>query len=111
MIFYLSKLWKPWLCNSIDLEMVSCGQKEAHHLFINPPEGLHTIPCGQAKRILWVKCHYRKPQREKTKLFGHVGIWAGEQQFVHGRAATCHSAQCHRATQQPSKISSRIERL
>ena len=76
--------------------MISRGQKEAHHLFINPPEGLHTIPCGQAERILWVKCHYRKPQREKTKLFGHVGIWAGEQQFVHGRAATCYSA--HSAT-------------
>lgn len=51
----LSKLNKALLCNIVDLEMVSCGQKEAHHLFINPPEGLQIIPCGQAESILWVR--------------------------------------------------------
>lgn len=64
----LSKLHKALLCNIIDLEMVSCGQKEAHHLFINLPQGLQTIPCGQAESILWVRCYYKKtPKGRPTK--------------------------------------------
>jgi hypothetical protein len=40
---------KPLFCKIADLEMGSSGQKEAHHLFISPPAGLQTIPCGQAE--------------------------------------------------------------
>ena len=70
--------------------MVSCGQKEAHHLFINPPEGLQTIPCGQAESILWVRCYYKKaPKGRPTKLLGQVGMWAGELQFPCRSGVVC----------------------
>ena len=98
--FNLSKLWKAWLCNSIDLEMISRDQKEAHHLFINPPEGLHTIPCGQAKEYCGSNAITENP-RDKSP--NYLALWAfGLESSCLYSGVTCYST--HNATRPLSSL-------
>lgn len=98
----------------IDLEMISCGQKEAHHLFISLPEGLQTIPYSLAESILGSNAITGSPKGQANQTVWPCGHWGWGAAVCMWKWSSVHAGvslyRCPSATQWPSKTSSRIAR-